>query len=71
MIENHEHELSDILEKMGVEVISGNKKYSFSVKYDGTIDQFREKIKAEGFDLEKITLAPRCFVTGTDQFDRF
>ena len=62
MIENHEIELSDILEKIGVEIITGNKKYAFSVRYDGTLDQFREKIKAEGFDLEKISLGPRCFV---------
>ena len=42
MIENHEIELSDILEKIGVEIITGNKKYAFSVRYDGTLDQFRE-----------------------------
>jgi len=61
-IENHESELSNIIEKIGVEIITGNKKYSFSVKYDGTLDQFREKIKAEGFDLEKVIIGPRCFV---------
>ncbi len=70
-IENHESELSNIIEKMGVEVITGNKKYSFSVKYDGTIDQFGEAIKAEGFDLEKINLAPRTFVTVGDLFNPF
>lgn len=68
---NEEGTLAALVEELGAEIITGNRKYAFSIQYEGSMEELKEKLKERGCDLETFNISPRIEVIVGDEFNPF
>ncbi len=68
---NEEGTLATLVEELGAKILTGNRKYAFSIQYEGNIEELKEKLKERGCDLETFTISPRIHVIVGDEHNPF